>query len=62
MSQELLNGLESSLLVVFFTDEQIIKLAKLKWLREQGLLTDDTIEYKRMLYLEYIYQSGRIAG
>lgn len=42
------------------TDEQILRLAKLRRLIERGIYCEVTIEQKRLEFLEWLYQSDRI--
>lgn len=48
------------ILLVLFTNDQIVSLTKLKKAHLDGSLDEETIEHKRLLYLEWLYQSGRI--
>lgn len=44
------------------TDEEILRLAKLRRLIERGIYSEDTIEHKRLLFLEWLYQGRYIDG
>jgi hypothetical protein len=41
-------------------DEEIIRLARFKLRVDQGQCDDLTIEYKRFMFLKYLYESGII--
>lgn len=60
MLQNLSDILDSSLLALF-TDAEILRFVKLRYQRNHdGKYSEDTIEYKRLLFLEYLYQGGFI--
>jgi hypothetical protein len=60
-----LNGSDiNAVLLALFTDDEIVMLAKVRYLYRLGCscYSEDTIEYKRLIFLEYLYQGGWING
>ncbi len=43
-------------------DEQIVRLADLRRRVSAGRCDDLTIEYKRSMFVKYLYEAGRVHG
>jgi len=42
-------------------DEEILRLAYLKWRVSAGGCTELTMEYKRLLFFKFLYETGRLS-